>query len=154
MSEESGIRGAVVEIEPGQYSTGLANAQDTGVSGVQRQTARNTGQRQERATTMRIRPVFYAVVAFGLVGCGSNPAVDACKAEIESRLQGKQAELDTAHMAEHTKSVDDRHVEIESNVLFNRGMSDEYSQTYICRVELKDASGKATARVVNLTFNW
>ncbi|HEY2395427.1 MAG TPA: hypothetical protein VGH81_05505 [Rudaea sp.] len=89
-----------------------------------------------------------------LTGCGSNrnqTAADACGKAIADKLGGKTFSLDHDDMATHAKGESADVIALASTIVFDKGLSTEYRQTFDCRVRLEN--GKA-ADVIGLQFNW
>jgi hypothetical protein len=85
-------------------------------------------------------------------GCGpgrNDTAADACAKAVADKLEGKTFSLDRADMAAHVKEESADTVQVASTVVFDKGLSTEYQQTFDCRVRL----GK-TADVISMQFNW
>jgi hypothetical protein len=89
-----------------------------------------------------------------LAGCGSHrneAAADACGKAITDKLGGKSFSLDRDDMSAHAKSEAADVIAITSTIVFDKGLSTQYQQTFDCRVRLDN--GKA-ADVIGLQFNW
>lgn len=89
-----------------------------------------------------------------LAGCGNsrnNAAIDACSKAIGDKITGKTFTLDRKDMANHAKDEAADVVSIASTIIFDKGLSTEYQQTFDCRVRLdKDKASD----VIYLQFNW
>ena len=86
------------------------------------------------------------------VGCGpgrNDTAADACAKAVSDKLAGKTFSIDRADMAAHTRDEGADVVVVASTVVFDKGLSTEYQQTFDCRVRL----GK-TVDVISMQFNW
>jgi hypothetical protein len=96
----------------------------------------------------------YWLLALALLGgCGGGRediAVEACAAELTTKLTGKTFALDKTDMRAKSKSEGDDVVNITSEVTFDAGLPAEYKQGYECKARL--AGGKAS--VISLTFSW
>jgi len=95
-----------------------------------------------------------AVCLLLLGGCGNsrnNEAADACSKSIADKLAGKTFNLDRSDMAGHAKDEPGGVVYIASTIVFDKGLSTQYAQTFDCRVRL--AEGKPSD-VIYLQFNW
>lgn len=107
---------------------------------------------------LRLRVVFSVglLTQFAwLSGCGSSAnqdAVDACRAEVESRIEGKMGELDDKDMLANSKAQEDGSIEVSSSVVFRRGTDQQTEQTFNCTVAMDDA-GRHT-RVIRMQINW
>lgn len=104
---------------------------------------------------MRATRALLAVAAWlALAGCG-NPrneaAADACRGAIAEKLGAKSYSLDRADMVKRARDESPGVVAISSTIVFDKGLSTEYSQTYDCRARLEN--GKP-ASVIGLQFNW
>jgi hypothetical protein len=89
-----------------------------------------------------------------LAGCGNgrhDAAVDACSKAIAAKIVGKSFNLDGADMAGHARDEPPDVVYIASTIVFDKGLSTQYQQTFDCRARVAD--GKATD-VIYLQFNW
>jgi hypothetical protein len=88
-----------------------------------------------------------------LAGCGGgrgDQAVDACAAELTSKLEGKTFALDRADMLAKAKPEGDDVLTITSSVTFDAGLPGEYSQSYECKARITGGN----AVVIALTFSW
>jgi hypothetical protein len=95
-----------------------------------------------------------AVCLLLLAGCGNsrnNAAADACSKSIADKLTGKTFYLDRSDMAGHAKDEPGGVLYIASTIVFDKGLSTQYAQTFDCRVRLTD--GKPSD-VIYLQFNW
>ncbi len=93
--------------------------------------------------------------ALSLVACGggaNQAAVDACKAEVLSKIEGKMGELNESDMLANARQLEDGNVQVDSAIVFRRGTDQENSQTFNCTVA-PDDSGNFT-RVVRMSINW
>jgi len=96
-----------------------------------------------------ILPLLCALI---VAGCGNSrnaTVVDACSKAIAGKLEGKTFNLDRGDMLGHAKDESADVVDVSSTIVFDRGLSTEYKQTFNCRVRL----GK-TADVIHLEFIW
>ena len=89
-----------------------------------------------------------------LAGCGNsrnNAAVDACSKAVADKVTGKSFTLERKDMANHAKDESTDVVSIASTIVFDKGLSTEYQQTFDCRVRFdKDK----VSDVIYLQFNW
>lgn len=96
----------------------------------------------------------YGLVAVLLLsGCGGgreDQAVEACSAELTTKLAGKTFALDKADMRAKAKPDGEDAVMINSEVTFDAGLPAEYKQAFECKARI---SGN-TASVISLTFSW
>ena len=100
------------------------------------------------------RALLAAACLLGLAGCGNprnDAAADACRGAIAEKLGAKSFSLDRADMAKRARDESPEVVAIASTIVFDKGLSTEYSQTFDCRVRLE--TGKP-ASVIGLQFNW
>ena len=81
----------------------------------------------------------------------SRQAADACRGAIAGKLGAKSFSLDRGDMAKRARDESPEVVAIASTIVFDKGLSTEYSQTFDCRVRLEN--GKP-ASVIGLQFNW
>ena len=89
-----------------------------------------------------------------LAGCGNsrnNAAIDACSKAVADKVTGKSFTLERKDMANHAKDESADVVAIASTIVFDKGLSTEYQQTFDCRVRFdKDK----VSDVIYLQFNW
>ena len=89
-----------------------------------------------------------------LAGCGNsrnNAAIDACSKAIADKISGKTVNLDRKDMGAHAKDDSADVVSIASTIVFDKGLSTQYQQTFDCRVRFdKDK----VSDVIYLQFNW
>lgn len=107
------------------------------------------GERRDVPMQQRYWWFAFALLA-GCSGGREDLAVEACAAELSTKLGGKTYTLDKADMLAKSKPDGDDIVNISSQVTFDPGMPAEYSQGYECKARL--AGGKAS--VISLTFSW
>jgi hypothetical protein len=103
---------------------------------------------------MPLKMSLAAAFCLMLAGCGgsrNDTAADACGKAIADKLAGKNFSLDNKEMIQGAKDESPEVVVIASTVVFDRGLSTEYKQTFDCRVRLEN--GKP-ASVIGLQFNW
>lgn len=99
--------------------------------------------------------VLLVLGALSLVACGSSTtqsAVDACKAEVLGKIEGKMGELNESDMLANARQLEDGNVQVDSAITFRRGTDQELKQTFNCTVAADD-SGNYT-RVVRMSINW
>lgn len=96
-----------------------------------------------------------AGAALLLVGCGggADPAVEACAVAAGQQLQGRDFALDRDDMAAKLTRNGDTG-EINSSVLFNKGLPNELVQTFSCIVQYDPAQPGAAPAVTSLQFQW
>jgi hypothetical protein len=91
-------------------------------------------------------------MALGACGDGRNDvAAEACSNAIAEKLAGKNISLDRKDMARgaHDEAADV--INVASTIVFDKGLSTEYDQTFDCRVRMEN--GKPPS-VIGLQFNW
>jgi hypothetical protein len=102
---------------------------------------------------MRVMRVAGALCLSLLLGaCGNSrnaTAVDACSKAIGDKLEGKTFKLDRGDMLARAKDEAADVVHVASTIVFDKGLSTEYQQTFDCRVRLGQS-----ADVIYLQFNW
>ena len=94
------------------------------------------------------------VLCLLVTACGENRtniAVDACSKGIADKLAGKTFAIDRGEMARSAKSDSPDTIAIASTIVFDKGLSTEYQQTFDCRVRVE--SGKPPD-VIYMQFNW
>ena len=98
-------------------------------------------------------PIMLATCLFlGACGAGRNgAAADACRTAIADKLGDKNFTLDGAAMARGASNESADIVHVSSTIVFDKGLSTEYAQTFDCRVRFEN--GKAPS-VIGLQFNW
>ena len=103
-----------------------------------------------RSFRLLLAPLCLALLA----GCGNsrnNAAIDACSKAIADKISGKTFSLDRKDMGDHAKDESADVVSISSTIVFDKGLSTEYQQTFDCRVRYdKDK----VSDVIYLQFNW
>lgn len=103
---------------------------------------------------MRARTVLVPMLGLLVCACGNKrneTAAAACNKEIANRLAGKSYEIDVGDLARHVKTESTGTLLLSSTVVFDKGLSSQYQQTYDCRVRI-DPAGNAS--VLYLQFNW
>ena len=99
-------------------------------------------------------PFVAAMCLLLLTACGgsrNDSAADACGKAIADKLAGKNFSLDSKDMTQGAKDESPEVVVIASTIVFDKGLSTEYKQTFDCRVRLEN--GKP-ASVIGMQFNW
>lgn len=100
-----------------------------------------------------MRKLFWLAPALLLGACGGgteDKAVEACAAELATKMTGKTFALDKADMRAKAKSDGDDVFNIASSVTFDAGLPGEYKQSFECKARI--AGGNAS--VISLTFSW
>jgi hypothetical protein len=103
---------------------------------------------------MRTRVMLVLALGLAVTACGdkhNDQAAAACSAEIATKLSGKTYEIDTADLAQHVKAEATDTLLLSSTIVFDKGLSKEYKQTYDCRVRFDKAD---VPSVIFLEFNW
>jgi hypothetical protein len=108
----------------------------------------------QEGTMRSVKPLLAAACLLLLAGCGNsrnNAAVDACSKAIADKISGKSFTLERKDMVSHAKDESTDVVSIASTIVFDKGLSTEYQQTFDCRVRFdKDK----VSDVIHLQFNW
>ena len=100
------------------------------------------------------RHVLCVAVCCLLFACGASrndSAVDACSNAIAEKLGAKTFKLDRGDMLRGAKAESADLIAVASTIVFDQGLSTEYSQTFDCRVRLEN--GKPPS-VIGMQFNW
>ena len=103
---------------------------------------------------MRATRCLGAAICLILSACGASrndAAADACGKAIADKLAGKSFSLDHADMARGAKAESGDVLDVASTIVFDKGLSTEYSQTFDCRVRFE--AGKPPG-VIGMQFNW
>lgn len=102
-----------------------------------------------------------AAMASTLVACGGEAkvddtpaglAADACRVELERRLEGKQYDLELPALAGSMKDGGNGTKMLSAPVTTEPGLTSEVTQIMECTVRF--AEGKATPDIVGFGFNW
>ncbi|MEO8011115.1 MAG: hypothetical protein ABI650_05680 [Dokdonella sp.] len=100
-----------------------------------------------------MRNVLLLAMCMGLAACGvsrERVAADACLAEAGTRLQGKRIDVDIDKLAASASTNAPETYQLSAPIVFDRGLSSEYSQTIECRVRFNAEQPS----VIFLQFNW
>ena len=101
-----------------------------------------------------VNPVLSATCLLLLAGCGNSrndAAIDACSKAIADKVTGKTFTLERKDMGSHARDESADVVSIASTIVFDKGLSTQYQQTFDCRVRFdKDK----VSDVIYLQFNW
>lgn len=103
-----------------------------------------------------MRSILASLLLVLLAACGgSGPgklAADACVAEVNQRLAGKTFDLDSTRLAASAKleSGADDIWDLSSQIVFDRGLSSEFTQNLNCRVRVE----KGSASLLSVEFIW
>ena len=103
---------------------------------------------------MRVRILLISILCIAATACsknGNDAAAKACGTEIAKQMGNKNYQVDLNDLANHAKTESADTVVMHSIVVFDKGLSTEYRQTYECRARV-DNTGKAS--VLYLQFNW
>jgi hypothetical protein len=84
-------------------------------------------------------------------GDRNDSAADACGKAIADKLAGKTFSIDAKQMSQGARDESPDVVVIASTIVFDKGLSTEYKQTFDCRVRFEN--GKP-ASVIGMQFNW
>lgn len=84
-------------------------------------------------------------------GSRNDEAAEACRTAIAAKLGNKTFTLDAKDMAHTATSESTDVVVIASTIVFDKGLSTEYDQTFDCRVRFEN--GKPPS-VIGMQFNW
>lgn len=102
--------------------------------------------------SFRLLPALLCWLLLG--GCGNSrhdAAIDACSKAIADKITGKTFSLDRKDMGNHAKDESTDVVSISSTIVFDKGLSTEYQQTFDCRVRYDK---NKVSDVIYLQFNW
>jgi hypothetical protein len=100
-----------------------------------------------------MRNLYGLVALLLLAGCGGgreDKAVEACSAELATKLTGKTFALDKADMLANSKPEGDDVTTITSQVTFDPGLPAESKQSFECKARIDGGN----ASVISLTFSW
>ena len=99
-----------------------------------------------------MRTMILIIVSGLLTACGGTGrrAADACMVEINSRLAGKNIDVDVGQLGSSAKESGADTLLLTGPIVFDRGTSSEYTQAIECRVR-RDGG---TSTVIFLQFNW
>lgn len=103
------------------------------------------------------RLAIVASLALALAACGGGKedrAVAACEKAIGEKLAEKAFELDRGDMRAKLQSTADGRMQINSTVVFDKGLATESKQTFDCRVQFDPANPAAEPAIVGLQFTW
>jgi len=106
------------------------------------------------------RLAIVATLALALAACGGggggneDRAVAACEKAVADKLSDKVIELDRGDMRAKLQSTPDGLVQINSTVVFDKGLASESKQTFDCRVKFDPANASAEPDIVGLQFTW
>ncbi|HWU52692.1 MAG TPA: hypothetical protein VN153_07730 [Tahibacter sp.] len=98
--------------------------------------------------------VMAMALAVLLTACGGGReqmAAQACEAAVKNKLAGRTFELDSKALAARAKAESGDILSLNSEIVFDRGLTSEYKQTFDCKVRFE--GGKEPA-VILLQFNW
>ena len=84
-------------------------------------------------------------------GSRNDTAAETCGKAIADKLAGKNISLDRKDMTQGARDESPEVVAIASTIVFDKGLSTEYNQTFDCRVRFEN--GKP-ASVIGMQFNW
>lgn len=101
--------------------------------------------------------VGWSLLALGLAGCGADRndlVVTACETEVNTRLTGQTFSLDRADMRAKVSFADEQRAELNSSVVFDKGLPTEKTQTFTCRVQFDPNNPAAPPNVQSINFQW
>ena len=93
-------------------------------------------------------------LAVSLTACGGGrelTAARACEAAVKNKLAGRTFELDPKALAARAKAESGDILSLNSEIVFDRGLTSEYKQTFDCKVRFE---GDKEPAVILLQFNW
>lgn len=103
---------------------------------------------------MRTREGFVAIAVLMLAACGGGrerEAAKACEDAVRAKLGNRNYQVDLAKLAAGATDEGTDIMHLASEVIFDKGRSNEYSQTLDCRVRFEP--GKPPS-VISLGFDW
>lgn len=98
--------------------------------------------------------VIAIAIAVVLSGCGGGreqTAAQVCEAAVKNKLAGRTFELNPKAMAASAKAESGDTLSLNSQIVFDRGLTSEYKQTFDCKVRFE---GDKEPSVILLQFNW
>jgi hypothetical protein len=98
-----------------------------------------------------------AGLALALAACGGGQedrAVAACEKAIGEKLKDKSFELDHKDMRAKLQKPEEGVVQINSVVVFDKGLAAESKQTFECRVKFDPQNPSAEPKIVGMQFTW
>ncbi|HRQ66441.1 MAG TPA: hypothetical protein PKZ76_16515, partial [Xanthomonadaceae bacterium] len=95
---------------------------------------------------MRKTPVILLpLLLLGACGGGAEGrAVEACQQAIADRMSGRNHQLDLRDMRNSSTAEGDNVFYIRSNIIFDQGLPNEYSQTFECRARVMNGQANVT----------
>ena len=96
-------------------------------------------------------------LALALAACGGGQedrAVATCEKAISEKLKDKSFELDHADMRAKLQKPEEGVVQINSVVVFDKGLAAESKQTFECRVKFDPQNPSAEPMVIGMQFTW
>lgn len=101
-------------------------------------------------------PLTALVASLALSGCQGSQvaqAVNACEADINTRLSGKTFALAKSELQQSAKNEGADIVAMNATVTFDAGLPTESKQIVDCKVQF-DLKGKAPPSVIHVQFTW
>ena len=102
-----------------------------------------------------MRSLILVVLSLMLAACGGSResrAVSVCETGIKAKLAGKEFSLNHADMLAKAKADGGDVINIQSVVVFDKGLPKEYEQTFECKARFTD--GKSEPDLISLSFTW
>jgi hypothetical protein len=96
-------------------------------------------------------------LALALGACGGGQedrAVTACEKAIAEKLKDKSFELDHGDMRAKLQMPEEGVVQINSVVVFDKGLAAESKQTFECRVKFDPQNPAAEPKIIGMQFTW
>lgn len=98
--------------------------------------------------------VMAVAMATMLSACGGGreeTAARACETAVRNKLAGRTFEIDVKSMARKAKAEGSDVLALNSEIVFDKGLTSEYRQTLDCKVRFE---GDKEPSVILLQFNW
>lgn len=98
--------------------------------------------------------VVAVAMAVMLSACGGgreHTAAKACETAVKNKLAGRTFEIDLKDLAARAKAESGDILQLNSQIVFDRGLTSEYKQTVDCKVRFE---GDKEPSVIMLQFNW
>lgn len=98
--------------------------------------------------------VVAVAMAVLLSACGGgreHKAAQACESAVKNKLAGRTFEIDLRDLAARAKPESGDILSLNSQIVFDKGLTSEYKQTIDCKVRFE---GDKEPSVILLQFNW